>query len=129
LAWFLAKLNPTIEQTGVGSVTIGGRQWRIRREMLEDFRRHDLPAAISRVEAPTLLFHSRMDATVSFDHALRIMGLIQTAPDTTTPVSLVSLDQADHLLSVPLSDIDFVASTTAAFLTRYAHAGFRPKTR
>ncbi len=29
---------------------------------------------------------------------LRIMGLIQSSPETSTPVSLVSLDGADHLL-------------------------------
>ena len=120
LAWLLSRLNPVIEMEGMGSVNIGGRDWMIRREMLEDFLSHDLPAKISNVGVPTLLFHSHADATVSFDHALRIMGLIQTSEERTTPVSLISLDQADHLISQPHADIEFVAATTAAFLARHS---------
>jgi putative redox protein len=119
LAWLLAKMDPKIETTGVGTVSIGGRDWNIRREMLEDFRTHDLPAAISKIRAATLLLHSPVDATVGFDHAIRIMGLIQSAPETSTPVSLVSLAGADHLLSETQSDIEYVTSTVAAFLKRY----------
>ena len=120
LARLLAKMDPAIESSGLGSVIIGGLQWTIRRETLTDLRQHDLAALIARIEAATLLFHSPVDGTVSFDHALRIMGLIQNAPDRSTPVSLVALDQADHLLDDPPSDIEFVVATTAAFLSRYA---------
>ena len=120
LAFLLATMDRDIEVTGIGTVSIGGRQWKIRREMLEDFRRHDLPAAISRIQSPTLLFHSPVDATVSFDHAIRIMGLIQSSPSGGGPVSLVTVDGADHLLSDRQEDIDLVALTTAAFLNRYA---------
>jgi hypothetical protein len=67
-----------------------------------------------------LLFHSPVDATVSCDHALRIMGLIQASPDRAAPVSLIPLDGADHLLADPPTDIDFVVATVAAFLHRYA---------
>lgn len=119
LARLLAVLDPAVESTGTGRVTIGDRQWTIRRQMLDDFRRHDLPAMIARIEVPTLLFHSPVDATLGFDHALRIMGLIQAAPERQAPVSLISLDGADHLLS-DRADIELVTSTAAAFLTRYA---------
>ncbi len=120
LSLLLAAMNREIESTGIGTVSIGGRQWSIRREMLEDFQRHDLPAAISKIQVPTLLFHSPDDGTVSFDHAIRIMGLIQSSPSGGGPVSLVTLDGADHLLSEQ-DDIELVALTTAAFLKRYAH--------
>ncbi len=123
LALLLSTMDPQIESQGIGSVTIGGRNWSIRREMLEDFRRYDLPAAISRVKSPTLLFHSPADATVGFDHAIRIMGLIQTSPSGGGPVSLITLDGADHLLSQRQEDIDFVTATTAAFINRYASPG------
>jgi putative redox protein len=120
LALLLARMDPKIETTGVGAVSIGGLGWKIRREMLEDFRTHDLPAAISKIRAATLLLHSPVDAIVGFDHALRIMGLIQSSPETSTPVSLVSLKGADHLLAETPSDIEYVTSTVAAFLRRYA---------
>jgi alpha/beta superfamily hydrolase len=120
LAWLLAKMDSAVEATGVGTVTIGDRSWKIRRQMLEDLRRHDLPAMISKIEAATLLFHSPVDATLGFDHAIRIMGLIQAAPARQTPVSLISLDGADHLLADSLADIEYVTATVAAFLKRYA---------
>jgi putative redox protein len=119
LAELLAAMDPEIESSGLGAVSIGGRAWTIRRAMLEDFRRHDLPAAISRIRIPTLLFHSPDDATVSFDHALRIMGRIQASSEGGGPVSLVALDGADHLLTERQQDLDLVASIAAAFLKRY----------
>ncbi len=119
LASLLAKMDPMIEQQGTGTVRIGGRQWPIRQQMLADFRRHDLPSMVSRIRTPTLLMHSPSDKTVGFDHALRIMGLIQSAPDSSTSVSLIALDQADHLLADTVADIEFVAATSAAFIRRY----------
>lgn len=120
LALLLASRDRNIEAEGIGTVHIGGRPWTIRREMLNDFRQHDLPGVIARITCPTLLFHSPVDKTVAFDHAIRIMGLIQSSPHGGAPVSLVSLDGADHLLAKHQQDIDLVASTTAAFLLRYA---------
>ena len=120
LALSLARREPKVEQQGLGTVSIGGREWNIRREMLEDFRTHDLPDLISRISATTLLMHSPIDATVGYDHALRIMGLIQSSPHSSTSVSLVSLDAADHLLTESTADIEYVTATIAAFLNRYA---------
>ena len=121
LAERLAQMNPAIQRDGRGTVTIGERQWTIVREMLEDFRRHDLPHIIGKIETPTLLMHSPADDLVGFDHALRLMGLIQSAPERSTPVSLISIARADHLLA-NAADLSFVASTTAAFIRRYASA-------
>ncbi|TWU46364.1 Alpha/beta hydrolase family protein [Rubripirellula tenax] len=122
LAKLLSHMDPAIESDGVGTVSIGGRAWTIRREMLDDFRSHDLPALISRIQCPTLLFHSPLDRTVGFDHAIRILGLIQSSPHAAepTPISLISLDGSDHLLVNEPRDIDFVIESTAAFLIRYA---------
>lgn len=122
LAVRLARMEPTIERDGRGTVSIGGRDWTIVREMLEDFRRHDLPRIVGRINTPTLLMHSPADEIVGFDHALRLMGLIQTSPHRSTPVSLVSIAHADHLLANAAADLSFVASTSAAFIRRYASA-------
>lgn len=121
LANLLARRDPNIRLTGKGKVTIGGISWDIDQQMLDDFERHDLPDRITRIKAATLLFHSPTDATVSFDHALRIMGLIQNGPGNQNPASLISLQGADHLLVDPPEDLKFVADTMAAFLLRYAH--------
>lgn len=118
LARLLAKLDPQIERVGVGKVEIGGRQWTIERQMLDDFRTHDLPALITQINVPTMLVHSPLDATVGFDHALRIMALVQATVDSNATVSLVTLPGADHLLSQP-DDIELVAAMAAAFVHRY----------
>jgi putative redox protein len=118
LAWLLASKDPQIDQTGVGQVEIGGVRWSITRQMLDDFRAHQLTDLIPRVQAATLLFHSLLDETVGYDHALRLMGLIQGSPASSAPVSLCTLADADHLL-VNQDDLSFVASTASAFIHRY----------
>lgn len=121
LAKLLSTMDPTIERDGVGTVSIGGRSWTIRREMLDDFRSHDLTAMISRIVCPTLLFHSPADKTVGLDHAIRILGLIQSSPQIASPAaSLVTLVGADHLLTRDAADLELVADMAAAFLLRYA---------
>ncbi|HBV63085.1 MAG TPA: alpha/beta hydrolase [Rhodopirellula sp.] len=120
LAQLLSRRDPNIEKLGRGSVTIGGIRWEIERQMLADFRGHDLPAMIPGIKAATLLFHSPHDETVNFDHALRIMGLIQNAPGNSQMPSLIALRNADHLLVNAPEDLQFVAETAAAFLHRYA---------
>ena len=120
LADLLARRDPDIEKLGRGRVTIGGINWEIEQQMLADFRAHDLPATIPDIKAATLLFHSPNDETVSFDHALRIMGLMQNTPVTPNVPSLIALQNADHLLVKNPADLQFVADTTAAFLNRYA---------
>ncbi len=124
LAILLSRMNPVIESAGIGEVIIGGRTWTIRAEMLADFRDHDLPAMISKIACPTLLIHSPEDRTVGYDHALRIMGLIQSSQNAEAGnVSLLSMPKSDHLFVNDARDIELVTDSVAAFLLRYAQAG------
>ena len=124
LAVRLDRMNGAIDRTGVGDVTIGGQSWTIRKQMLDDYRQYDLASRISRIAVPTLLFHSPVDDIVSFDHALRIMGLINQSPNESAEAndraicSLMVLPAADHLLTTDRRDLDFVIATTAAFVHR-----------
>lgn len=124
LATLLSRMNPEIESNGRGEVSIGGINWTIDRQMLDDFRSHEITRVIPQIDCPVLLMHSHVDETVSFDHALRLMSLIQTSPDRqeTSPraVSLVSLAGADHLLATNSHDLTFVASLLASWCHRYA---------
>lgn len=120
LAALLAAMNPAIEQEGTGEVSIGGLKWQIRNEMLADFRSHDLTKLIPKIRVPVLLIHSPCDRTVRYDHALRLQGLIQGAPQPHATVSLLSLKDSDHLLAEDPNDIQYVASTVAAFVDRYS---------
>ena len=125
LATLLTRMNPEIEQHGEGEVVIGGVRWRITSEMLADFRRHDVAAMLPRISCPVLLMHSPVDETVSIDHSLRLMNLIQTDRENergpAKPVSLVSLAGADHLLTNHPSDLGFVADLIASWCRRYGN--------
>ncbi len=123
LAELLVRMNPAIERDGAGEVTIGGVRWRITRQMLENFRSHDVPGVLPKIQCPVLLLHSPIDETVGIDHALRLMSLIQTDRESDRqelkPVSLVSLPGADHLLLNHPSDLGFVADLIASWCRRY----------
>ena len=69
LAELLVLMNPSIDDDGIGEVTIGGRRWTIRREMLDDFARHDIDDALRRIDVPVTVMHSPTDATVAYRHA------------------------------------------------------------
>ena len=123
LAELLSRMNPEIESQGEGEVTIGGITWNIHRQMLDDFRRHDVTKHLHAVDCPVLLLHSPVDETVGIDHALRLMSLMQTGRESDAdlmPVSLVSLPGSDHLLANNPSDVKFVARLLAAWCHRYA---------
>ncbi len=119
LATLLSRMNPAIESEGFGDVTIGGLHWTIRRQMLEDFRQHDLPGLLAKLRLPVLLLQSPDDMTVGLDHALRIMTLVQSASGGQGSASLLTLPGADHLLTHSPRDVDYVAAAIAAFLKRY----------
>lgn len=122
LANLLARRNPAIEGSGQGMVEIGGRPWLIRRQMLDDFRRHRLEDSIAKIAVPLMVLHSPVDETLGFDHALRIMQLAGSARENRIepfPVSLVALDGADHLLAQNPDDLSYVAGLLAAFFWRY----------
>jgi len=119
LATLMETMNPAIAADGIGDVSIGGRNWTIRREMTADFRSHRLADSLNQIRCPVLAFHSPVDQTVSFDHALRIASLIHDS-DGMPLCSVMALPGADHLFVNEPQDANFVAETAAAFLRRYA---------
>lgn len=82
-----------IERTGEATVQLGGRPFRVTRELLDDLRGARMEEAIHGLRIPLLILHSPADATVGIDNATRIWIAARH------PKSFVSLDDADHLLS------------------------------
>jgi putative redox protein len=82
-----------IEAHGAFEVRLGGRPFMIRREFLDDLRRHDLPNAIGGLRKALLVMHAPLDATVGIDNAASLFAAAKH------PKSFVSLDRADHLLT------------------------------
>lgn len=121
LAKLLNRMDPEILVKGIGSVSIGGREYAIRKQMLEDFEMHDLPASLRQLTKPTLLFHSPQDETLGFEHVLRLFSfLTQRSGDDPepSPASLICLPESDHLLTRNPADIEFVASVMASWFER-----------
>ena len=112
-------MNPNIARVGEGKVMIGGREYLIRKQMLDDFRKHDLPATLAKLSKPALLFHSLTDETLGYDHAMRLYSvLMQSELDQQSATSLITLPAADHLLTNHEADANFVADIIATWCTR-----------
>ena len=109
---------PAIESDGHATVTIGGREFPIRRQFLEDLEAHRLTETVGRLTPALLVFHAPADAVVDIGHAERILA---AAPQ---PKSFIALDGADHLLSRP-EDADFVAGILCAWVSRYISSASR----
>lgn len=84
----------TIQKEGSAKVNIGGRSFRIKKDFVEDLESKNLPALISGMRKAFLFLHSPQDKIVDISNAAE---LYQSAHH---PKSFISLDGADHLLSV-----------------------------
>lgn len=121
LAKLLASMNPKIESDGQGDVVIGGMTHTITREMLTDFRSHDLPSQVQSLRKPLLVFHSPEDETVAFQHAVENTGLSSGSASFTGsyPRTLVALPGSNHLFTNSERDIAFVVGMMDAWCERW----------
>ncbi len=97
---------------GEVEVTLGGRQFRVRRAFLDDVAEQNLTARIANLRKALLVFHSPTDETVGIDNASHIFLAAKH------PKSFISLAGADHLIS-RRSDAGYVANVIAAWAERY----------
>jgi putative redox protein len=113
LAAHIDRQNPRIAADGEGDFTVGGQNYRLRRQLLDDLRSFDFDKVLSRLVVPVLIFHSPIDETLAWDHAVRLFDSIAGSK------AFVSLDGADHLLINQPNDTLFVADVIALWLARY----------
>ena len=120
LANLLEKMNPEIVSYGEGSVSIGGRNHQIKRQMLDDFRSYDLNSAVRLITKPILAFHSPSDETVGFQNALINCGM-NSVPSESQQMerSLISLPNCNHLLTTKDEDCIMVAEVADGWCRRY----------
>lgn len=101
-----------IETEGEAHVELGGREFRITRQFVEDLREHRLEEAVHALRMPLLLLHSPQDEVVDIDHARRIFEA------ALHPKSFISLDGADHLVS-DRRDSQYIAELIRSWASRY----------
>ncbi len=106
-----------IAAEGAAEVSLGGRPVTIGRGFVEDVAAAELGPRIRALKLPLLVMHAPRDAVVGIENATRIFT------EARHPKSLVTLDEADHLISRP-EDAEHAASVIAGWARRYL--GLRP---
>jgi putative redox protein len=101
-----------IEQFGSAEVTLAGRPFVIKKQLLDDLAAQEPSVVISQLKKALLIMHSPVDNIVGIEHAARIY---QAAKH---PKSFLSLDQADHLLSNQ-ADASYAGRMIATWASRY----------
>ncbi len=101
-----------IARDGEACITLSGREFKIKKQFLDDLTAHNMEEHIKNLDKALLVFHSPIDETVEIDNAQKIF---QAAKH---PKSFVSLDDADHLLTRAKDD-KYVAEVLAAWASRY----------
>ncbi len=108
----LVRLAPDLEARGEAKIHLGGRPFRVRRELLDDLAAEHLAGVLERLHRPLLIFHSPVDNVVGLDHARRLFEMARH------PKSFISLDGADHLLSRE-RDARYAGEMLAVWAGRY----------
>ena len=101
-----------ISRDGEAYISLSGREFKIKKQFLDDLTAHNMEEHIKNLNKALLVFHSPVDETVEIDNAQKIY---QAAKH---PKSFVSLDDADHLLT-RAEDNQYVAEVIAAWASRY----------
>lgn len=64
-----------IEATGEATVDLGGRQFTIKKQFLEDLRDKNMAQVVANLRKPILVMHSPQDSTVGIEKGLRYIRL------------------------------------------------------
>jgi putative redox protein len=108
----LGVATEQIEQSGQATVSISGREFTIRKSLLDDLESQQPTETLRRLKAALLVMHSPRDQVVGIENAANIY---RAAPH---PKSFISLDSADHLLS-DARDSRYAGGIIAAWASRY----------
>jgi len=105
-------LQKIVQQTGSAQITIGGNNFTIGEKFFQDLDYPDDGSYLDSFQKPLLICHSLDDDILDHSHA-ETLHLHAGKPS-----SLVSLDNADHLLS-NRDDAAYVADLIAGWAKRY----------
>lgn len=102
----------TIAENDSAIVNIGGRDFTIKKQFVDDLQNRDMFKVVKALRKPILVLHSPQDTTVGIQNAADIYSAAMH------PKSFVSLDGADHLLSRK-ADSTYAGSVIAGWASRY----------
>jgi putative redox protein len=108
----LGAVVDTVAQVGEATVNLGGREFTIKKQFLDDLADQKLLDCVGTLHKALIVFHAPRDEVVGIDNAAQIF---QAAKH---PKSFVSLDNANHLLTGKADGV-YVADVLAAWVERY----------
>jgi putative redox protein len=114
------KGRETIEKEGVAKVNIGGRSFKIKKQLIDDLEEQGSFKVINNLGAALLVMHAPEDSIVALDNATQIFKAAKH------PRSFISLDGADHLLSRK-TDSEYVGALLAQWANKYIDASKEDK--
>ena len=103
---------PEIMKKGWAMVEIGGQEFRIKKQFLDDVSEQNLEKFLKNLDRPLLIMHSLRDELINIKHAYHLFDVARGSK------SFITLESADHLLSNP-EDATYTAETIAAWASRY----------
>ena len=101
-----------IEKEGSADVSIGGRDFTIKKQFLDDLKQKDMGAILSGMRKAILIMHSPQDTIVGIENAAKIYT------KAFHPKSFVTLNNADHMLSKK-DDAFYAGTVISSWLKRY----------
>ncbi|MEP5547674.1 bifunctional alpha/beta hydrolase/OsmC family protein [Maribacter dokdonensis] len=101
-----------INATGKAKVNIGGRDFTIKKDFIDDIESKPMKEVLKNFRKPYLVLHSPQDTVVGIENAKE---LYQYAHH---PKSFISIDKADHLLMDSV-DSTYVGNVIAGWAERY----------
>lgn len=101
-----------IEKNGFVELNLAKRPFKITKQFIDDLKNTNILAQLKHFSGALLLAHSPQDQTVTIDHMHQIYSA------ASEPKSLISLDQADHLVSKP-SDAEYLSHLIGVWASRY----------
>lgn len=101
-----------IEKNGCAMVNIGGRQFTIKKQFLDDLQAQEHVPVIKKLGKALMVMHSPQDRVVGIDNASNIYHLAKH------PKSFVTLDRANHMLTNK-DDAFYAGNVIASWVKRY----------
>jgi len=101
-----------IEKKGCARVNIGGREFEIKKQFLDDLRSQNHTEIIKTLKKAILVMHSPQDRIVEIDNAANIYKLAKH------PKSFITLDGADHMLTSK-DDAFYAGQVISSWVKRY----------
>lgn len=111
-----------IRSRGEAMVSLGGREFLIRKQFLDDISATRLTERLAQLRRALLVLHSPHDEVVGIENASQIFLAAKH------PKSFVTLDDADHMLSRE-QDAEYAAEVISSWATRYLDMAPEPVTR